>query len=460
MLHSRLFIATVSVALCSLASMPTVTHAQPVKQKWTSSTGSVIDAEFVRLDEGSVVVKKDGKEVAVPLAKLSIDSHLQALKLANPTAFSKPAPKATIGIEQTAESTKLLTESPFTENQTIEQYLDTLTKEFENGNATAAWHMLTPEMQADVEDVVLSAVEAGGKGMLVQIRALMKHVATIVKDKKAFIFASPLASMDPKAARAMQVGWPQVEVFVEALTDKTNWDSANFTAGNVGPWMAALTAKLGKATVTMNEMAVKAGLPVSDLKQVMAYKVVSQSGDSAVVQFLFKPPAQMDPQSRQMVQPKTPEPMEWTRVSGKWLPKDMVDNWKSGVADTKSQMDFMMPAVTSGLGFIIPIASSLANAKTQQDFNAALQAITTPLAGRGGMNGMAGMPNGSSNMGSGGNMGSSMMGSSPAGSSGGNMGPGPSLGSPPGGDSGGSRPGKPALGSSGGNSGPSLPGGK
>ena len=474
MLHSKLFFAALGMTLCSLTSIPSTAQAQPVKQKWTSSTGSAIDAEFIRLAEGAVIVKKDGKEISVPLAKLSIDSHLQALKLANPNAFSKPAPKATIGIEQTAESTKLLNESPFTENQTIEQYLDTLATEIEAGNATAMWHMLTPEMQADVEDVVLSAVEVGGKGMLVQIRALMKHLATIVKEKKAFIFASPLASANPKATREMQLGWPQFEVFVEALTEKTNWDSANFTAGNVGPWMAALTAKLGKASVTMNQMAAKAGLPVPDVKQVFAYKIVSQSADSAVVQFTYTPPPQMNPQTRQMMQPKAPEPVEWVRVSGKWLPKSMVDNWKDGVAISKSQMDLVIPGVTQGLGFVIPLVGSLANAKTQQEFNAALQAIMAPLAGRGGANGLAGMDgsssmgSGSSMMGSGSSMGSGSMGSTPMGSSGGSSmdmgssgsgsGSGSSMGSQPGGSSGGPRPGRPA-GSSGG-SGSSLPGGK
>ena len=159
----RLILAVFGATVCCLGGFSTVAHAQPVKHKWTSSTGSVISAEFVRLEEGSVVVKKDGKEIPVPLSKLSIDSHLQALQLANPEAYSKPAPKATVGVEQTAESTRLLNESPFSAEQTIEQCLDTLTAELEAGNATALWHMLTPEMQGDVEDVVLSAVEVGAK---------------------------------------------------------------------------------------------------------------------------------------------------------------------------------------------------------------------------------------------------------------------------------------------------------
>ncbi|MDX1926383.1 MAG: SHD1 domain-containing protein [Pirellulaceae bacterium] len=396
----RLSSSLQAFGLClSMAFLSATAVAQPAKLKWTDNTEkTTIDAEFVRMAEGAVVLKKDGKEISVPLAKLSMASHLQALKLANPAAYSKAPPKAVVGIEQTAESTKLLNESPFKEDQTIEAFLDTMTAELMAGNATAAWHALTPEMQADVEDVVVAAVEAGGKGMLVQIRTLMKHTATIVHDKKAFIFASPLVAADPKVAKEMQQSWPQTELFVDALTDKSNWDSANFKAGNVGPWLAALTSKMGGAFVKMNELAVKAGTPGADLKKLMAYKVISQSGDKAMVQSLFVPPPVMNPQTRQMMQPKAPEPVEWVRVSGKWLPKDLVDNWKDGVAATKSQLDFVMPSVSGGLAFAIPFAGSLANAKTQQEFNAALQQITSAIPGMGGpggANGMAGgMPGG------------------------------------------------------------------
>ena len=397
MFRSSSSLKALSLSLC-VAFLSAPAAAQSAKLKWTDNTEkTTIDAEFVRLTEGTVLLKKDGKEISVPLAKLSLASHLQALKLAKPQAYAKAAPKAVVGIEQTAESTKLLNESPFKDNQTIEEFLATVTTELEAGNATVIWHAMTPEMQADVEDVVVAAVEAGGKGMLVQFRSLMKHAATIVHEKKTFIFASPLASADPKTAREMQLTWPQIELFTDALTDKANWDSANFKPGSVGPWLAALTAKLGSAFVKMDQLAVKAGLSGSDIKKTMANKVVSQSGDSAMVQFLAAGPPRMNPQTRQMMPSNPPEPVEFVRVSGKWLPKDMVDHWKDGVASAKGQLDFAMPSVSAGLAVAIPFASSLANAKTQQEFNGALQQIMGSLPNMGGAvggSGVAGMQSG------------------------------------------------------------------
>ena len=57
---------------------------------WTNTDGKTIQAEFVRLESDSVVIRKDGKEFTLPLAKLSPESRNQAQKL---SAHSDPAPR-------------------------------------------------------------------------------------------------------------------------------------------------------------------------------------------------------------------------------------------------------------------------------------------------------------------------------------------------------------------------------
>ena len=167
---------------------------QHVKLKWMDSTEkSTIEAEFVRLADAAVILKKDGKEISVPLTKLSLSSHLQALKLAKPDAYAKPAPKVIIGLPQTPESAKLL-ENPFPANATVEQFMDTLIAQLDAKNNMVFWHALTPEMQTDVEDLIVSAVDAGGSGLLVQIRSLMKQLSILMTEKEQFLVASPLAA--------------------------------------------------------------------------------------------------------------------------------------------------------------------------------------------------------------------------------------------------------------------------
>lgn len=63
---------------------------------WTNTDGKTIQAEFVRLDSESVVIRKDGKEFSLSLAKLAPASRKQAGDCAvppSPAALArKPAP--------------------------------------------------------------------------------------------------------------------------------------------------------------------------------------------------------------------------------------------------------------------------------------------------------------------------------------------------------------------------------
>ena len=61
------------------------------KQSWTDKSGKVIEAEFVRLDEGAVVIEKDGKQFTVPFSKLDDTSLKQARSLAKPMPELNPA---------------------------------------------------------------------------------------------------------------------------------------------------------------------------------------------------------------------------------------------------------------------------------------------------------------------------------------------------------------------------------
>ena len=75
--------------------------AEETLKSWTNTAGTTIQAEFVRLDGGTLVIRKDGKPFSIPLASLSPASQEQAKELAtSKTSKSvaktaeKPAEKA------------------------------------------------------------------------------------------------------------------------------------------------------------------------------------------------------------------------------------------------------------------------------------------------------------------------------------------------------------------------------
>lgn len=73
-----------------LVVLPTVNLAQDSMKSWTNTSGKTIQAEFIKIDGDSVVIQKDGKVFNFPLGKLSVESHEQARKLAQPTRTCEP----------------------------------------------------------------------------------------------------------------------------------------------------------------------------------------------------------------------------------------------------------------------------------------------------------------------------------------------------------------------------------
>ena len=104
---------------------------EPAPTTWTNDKGVPIEAEFVKMTDEGVVLRfaPDGREAAVPINRLSIDSIYQAVRLANPSAFSKPVPKAEVIPEgpvlpefnMTVED---LLQNPYSESTSLEDYLE------------------------------------------------------------------------------------------------------------------------------------------------------------------------------------------------------------------------------------------------------------------------------------------------------------------------------------------------
>jgi hypothetical protein len=111
---------------------------------------------------------------------------------------------------------------------------------------------------------------------------------------------------------------------------------------------------------------------MTDLAKVDA-KLVSSAGDTASVE-LTKPDG-------------TKETVELTRVEGKWVPKDMADQWASKIGEAQAALAGMQikPEEKQQAMMITGMASGMIdtflNAKTQADFDAAINGVLPLLSG-------------------------------------------------------------------------------
>ena len=68
------------LACCALFLISNVGFAEV--ETWTNVTGQTMEAEFVKMDGADVVFRKDGKEVPVPLTRLSVNDRARVIALA------------------------------------------------------------------------------------------------------------------------------------------------------------------------------------------------------------------------------------------------------------------------------------------------------------------------------------------------------------------------------------------
>jgi len=342
------------------------TGASPTQ--WVSSQGKAIEADFVRMDADTVTLrlKTTGKEASIPIPSLSLESHLQALKLADPEAFAKPLLQAPVKpvVEDFEPSFTLsgaeLLKSPFPANATVEQFMDTFIAEVERGNVFVTWHALPPKMQTDVETLMFRVLGSVKPAQWVQVRTLMKAVNTIVQEKKEFILGHPDVASQPETVQSLEADWHKLAAFTASFTAEANWQQENFEQGKVLPWVANISALFAPYVVEGLDTMAASGMP-----KLLQYSIKSQSADTAEVEIMFGP--------------FPPAVTRFQKVGQIWL--------------TPKQMNEMRAGVDAGLAQIAPnmdttpfsalllganaVAGSLSRATTQAEFNEAIDQLKT-----------------------------------------------------------------------------------
>ena len=346
---------------------------------WTDASGRAVEAEFVRLTDDGVVLrlKSTGREVETALSKLSLASHLQAIKLGNPDEWSKPLPKAYVPPKRLEPSNDIdpedLLESPFTGDETIDQFIDKIKSENASGNYFIAWHCLPPKMQSDIAKLASKGMAKVGSQPLGQIGRLMKDVSTIINEKEEFVFNNPNIAGNPMVATQLKAQWPLLREVFMSLSEDGFWDAENFTEENIPGWMARFTSVFGRHHETID--AASGGMSSAALDSM--FTVLSQTPTSAEIEFKVPPQPGVPPVPAQQVKAK--------KLGKIWIVNDWMLELRKGIDEGLKQVDAAPEVggqISTALAFtVVPIITPLKNAKTQEEFDAAVENIVSSVGG-------------------------------------------------------------------------------
>lgn len=343
-----------------------------------------MEGEFVKLETADGQVKK------IPYNKLSLSSQLKVKKIADPKAFDAPPLPSSY-------SAPPVSESPFSPDDTIEQYWEKLTKQVNEGHADVAWHALPPSARADVEACIVRLADILGPNTFKQIQVVLPNLHTVVKDKRSFIVGSPSIAAQPEIAKLLNQILPAVEPLVGVLTKPATWNSENFKEGKVGPWLMlfaneALVAGKSLEKVLSGMMPGGVDFSMASVKM----KVLEKTADTAKIEVT---------NAGKTVQAK------YKKVDGTWISETdeiqfaQLATFKSYLENLdQAGRDEMKSRVRTGLTATNTILGALAKARTQQEFNGyfdsiAAQAVRVIQNGiataRQAAGGAGGAPNGS-----------------------------------------------------------------
>ncbi|MEZ6130947.1 MAG: hypothetical protein R3C59_19940 [Planctomycetaceae bacterium] len=231
-----------------------------------------------------------------------------------------------------------------------------------NGQPVVAWNALPAAYQKDVNELVRTFGSNMDADVWKQVTAVLQSVQQLLTDKQEFILNHPAIAegQDPEAAAK---GVVQVAGLLKAILNGVGdlealktFDGAQFmqtTGADVVTQLtslAKLAPKDGAVQVSLFEEALVETVESTDTTATL--KLTGSGGDEQLREFV--------------------------KHDGKWLPKDMVDDWDRKMAEAREGLK-ALPAQSAQLkgqammygGMVMGMLSPLQNATTQEQFNQA-----------------------------------------------------------------------------------------
>lgn len=390
-------------------------------ETWSDLSGQfTIEAEYVGVEGRSVVLRKsDGREITVPIAKLSAASRAQAKKLyeaaksnANPGPKTPPAGVADPG-EATApaggaatmptaaiefgvampEPAAVKPMETFPANASLQQTVDHIRDQIIAGHPEVIWYALPTSMRTELDSDELRQTMQPmiQKQMQVTkpIEVLLKKVVQILVKQKNFVLNSGMLKPQippPMMPMVQQAYDPAVGILAELVAiqfavqktgSQTFTNMVDYHGPRIGGHMRGL--------MTM--------LPPGMLDQAMGQIQVTQTDANTGTMTI---PSEEGEEVTTMV-----------RYEDRWIPSELATEWdqiKGSLIETvqgaMALAEEQTPQATMMIGMITTTAGGMLdpmlNATSQQEFDAAIMQLMgiAAMFGGGGGGGFPGGPGG------------------------------------------------------------------
>ena len=256
----------------------------------------------------------------------------------------------------------------------------------EEGRPVVIWEALPESYQADVNELVQAFGNNMDAAAWGQITGLVSTVHQTLASKQEFLLNYPavLDSEDPEMTQAtIKQGTSLLKTFLDSVQDLEklkSFDGAEF--------MKSSGKEMAQQIVALQDMIPQT--PAMKLQMAMSnVKIETIESTSTTAKLKMTSP-----------DGKSDEVVEMVQHEGKWLPKQMVDEWESSMANAREAMAKLPEQAASMKGQMMMVSamasgvlSPLQAAENQEQFNQAVDGMQASVGGMmGGMMGGMGGP--------------------------------------------------------------------
>lgn len=257
------------------------------------------------------------------------------------------------------------------ENSGPAESMQALLNGVDNQQMEAVWQFLPASYQQDVNGLAQDFASKMDPEIYNGAFETGQRLAKILKEKKEYILNNQMIQGVPVPPEKLGELWNPTVNIISALvnSDLSSLDKLkSFDGGN---FMSTTGNQLAKNLVALSDLAPKPEGEASFSEKLKQTKVtvVSTDGDTATIK--IEAPGE-EPKEEEMV-----------KVEGKWIPRNLADNWQKQMQDARSKLAGLTPEkvtenkqqILTMLKMVNNTLAQLESAKTEEEFNNTLTPV-------------------------------------------------------------------------------------
>jgi len=244
------------------------------------------------------------------------------------------------------------------------------------------WYALPPSYQADLRELIATFCDHMDADLYDRTFRLLAQSVRVMKEKREFIYHSPLALSTPLIESSMGSQWNETVRMLDAIA-KSDLSSLELLRQlDPGEFLASTGHRVMLGLENLRMRSQRSPTPggwerASEALKGARLVFLEATGQEGVLQFSSPTNA------------LAKHEVKLTRVEGRWVPADMAANWRTRVEQAKSHLaklkgaefEKAKPVLSMVLSSLESTLESLLEAKSQKEFDEILRR----LAAAGGM---------------------------------------------------------------------------